>query len=73
MQNKLNAIYGGNAPTPPVELAVEEDEEEKDTDVLDMVTDGLNGTDGNSTAEPEEDVVKPPMPPWYLPNPWAVR
>jgi hypothetical protein len=56
-----------------VELAVEEEEEEKDTDVLDMVTDGLNGTDGNSTAEPEEDVVKPPMPPWYLPNPWAVR
>lgn len=65
-QNKLNAIYGGAEVTSP-EAVTEEVIEEED----DMELEGVNGTAGNGT-EPVEDVVKPPMPPWYLPNPWAV-
>eukprot|EP00038_Savillea_parva_P008274 m.175862 g.175862 ORF g.175862 m.175862 type:complete len:1518 (-) comp14065_c0_seq1:304-4857(-) len=76
VQDKLNAIYGGAAPTPPEEAVVALDVDDVMTiSDSDAENDGksINGTSANGTATEEdaEDIVKPPMPPWYLPNPWA--
>lgn len=66
MQSKLNKIYG------ITDLdGVEEEDEEEELPEADLAFSDDNDSENKTSPKEDDETIRPPLPPQYLPNPWA--